>query len=304
MKRALIFPGQGSQYVGMGQDIFERHASVRELYATAQKILGYDIAKISFHGPLEELTETQITQPALFIASAAYYSLLPVNYKFELVAGHSLGEYSALFAAGVLNFEAALSIVKVRAEGMHAAGESQDGSMAAILNMSRQDVEQVCHHAAPRGIVQAANFNSPGQIVISGETAAVYYAMEVAKNLGARKAVALNVSGAFHSPLMAPAVADLRRILDQTEFKPAAVPVIANVTAQPATDPGQIKELLLRQLESPVLWEDSVKTMLQLQVEDFVEIGPGRVLQGLIRRIERKAQVSGISSLEQLEGIA
>jgi len=303
MKRTLVFPGQASQFVGMGRDIYDAHDSIRGLYAEAQDILGYDIADLTFNGPLESLTETRVTQPALFITSSAFFSLLPEAFDFHLVAGHSLGEYSALYATGVLSFSDALAIVKVRAEGMQAAGQAQKGTMAAILNMSREDIENICLQASQRGIVQAANFNSPGQIVISGEEAAVNYAMEIARELGARKVVALNVSGAFHSPLMAPATEALRESIAAATFNQAKVPVIANVDAEPTQDPGIIQENLIKQLESPVLWEDSVQTMLKAGATEFVEIGPGRVLQGLIRRIERSAQVAGVGTLEQLEAL-
>ncbi|MCF7824565.1 MAG: ACP S-malonyltransferase [Candidatus Marinimicrobia bacterium] len=288
----------------MGQDVFDRFESVRSLYSTARDILGFDLSDISFNGPLEALTETRVTQPALFANSAVLFSLLPHSFEFQLVAGHSLGEYSALYAAGVLSFEDALSIVKVRAEGMQAAGESQDGSMAAILNMTREDIEKVCQNASVRGIVQAANFNSPGQVVISGETGAVHYAMEIARNLGARKVVELKVSGAFHSPLMAPAVSGLKKIIAASTFNVAKVPVIANVDASPTTDPEKIQSNLIKQLESPVLWEDSVETMIREGISEYVEIGPGRVLQGLIRRIHGDAQCLGLSNLEQLEAIS
>ncbi len=304
MKRALVFPGQASQFVGMGQDVFKKNESVQKLYAQANEILGFDVTDIAFNGPLEALTETKVTQPALFVTSAVLVSLLPKSFKFHMTAGHSLGEFSALFAAGVLSFDDALSIVKVRAEGMQAAGEAQSGTMAAILNMSRKDVAKICKHGEARGIVQAANYNSPGQIVISGETVAVHYAMEIAKNLGARKVVPLNVSGAFHSPLMAPAKVNLQAIIDKTEFKPATVPLVANVNAKPTTDPDRIKNNLLEQLENPVLWEDSVEFMVKDGISEFVEVGPGRVLQGLIKRIKRDAVTSGIGTQEQLEAIA
>ncbi len=303
MTRALVFPGQASQFVRMGQNTFNKYPSVQSMYKTAEEILGFDIADITFNGPLESLTETKVTQPALFIVSAAFFSLLPSTYKFEWVAGHSLGEYSALYAAGVLSFEDALRIVKVRAEGMQAAGEAQSGAMAAILNMSREDIQKVCLHGSQRGVVQAANFNSPGQIVISGEQEAVHYAMEIAKNLGARKAMALNVSGAFHSPLMAPAKPNLELAIEAVTFNTPKIPIIANVDAEPTTDVQRIKQNLLDQLEQPVLWEDSVLRMIKDGVDEFVEVGPGRVLQGLIKRIERQANISGIGSLEQLEAI-
>jgi [acyl-carrier-protein] S-malonyltransferase len=279
MKRALVFPGQASQYVGMGQDIFDKHQLIRDMYTTANEMLGFDVADISFNGPLEALTETRVTQPALFVASVALFSLLPKSFNFSMTAGHSLGEFSALFAAGVLSFEDALAIVKVRSEGMQAAGESQSGTMAAILNMSREDIAKVCKHATARGIVQAANFNSPGQIVISGETTAVHYAMEIAKNLGARKALALNVSGAFHSPLMSPAKANLEAIIKKTNFNKARVPVIANVDASPTSDPVKIKSNLIDQLEHPVVWGGTIRYMVRDGVDEIVEIGPGKVLQ-------------------------
>lgn len=304
MKRALVFPGQASQYVGMGQDIFDKHQSIKEKYATAKDILGFNVADISFNGPLEALTETRVTQPALFVISAALFSLLPKSYDFSVTAGHSLGEFSALFAAGVLSFEDALTIVKVRSEGMQAAGESQNGTMAAILNMSREDVAKVCKHAAMRGIVQPANFNSPGQIVISGEIVAVHYAMEIAKNLGARKALALNVSGAFHSPLMAPAKKKLSAIIEKIEFHQARVPVVANVDATPTSDPQKIKTNLINQLQSPVLWEDTIQYMVSDGVDEIIEIGPGKVLQGLVKRISPETATSGIATQEQVEALS
>ncbi len=304
MKRALVFPGQASQYVGMGQDIFDKHQSIKDMYATANDILGFDVAEISFNGPMEALTETRVTQPALFVASSALFSLLPKSFNFSMTAGHSLGEYSALFAAGVLSFEDALSIVKIRSQGMQSAGEKQGGTMAAILNMSREKVNKVCEHAAIRGIVQVANFNSPGQIVISGETKAVHYAMEIAKNLGARKALALNVSGAFHSPLMSSAKADLSTIVNKTKFNKARVPVIANVDASPSSDPGKIKTNLIKQLENPVLWEDTIEYMVRDGVNEIVEVGPGKVLQGLIKRINRDVATGGIATQAQVEALS
>ena len=303
MKRALVFPGQASQYVGMAQDIFDRYESVRSMYATAREILGYDIADVTFNGPLEALTETRVTQPALFITSAAFFALLPPDLNFEMTAGHSLGEYSALYAAGVLSFEDALAIVKVRAEEMQTAGETQGGTMAAILNQSREEIEKICLHASKRGIVQAANFNSPGQIVISGATDAVHYAMDIARTLGVRKVIGLNVSGAFHSPLMASAKPGLMAAIAAVRFNKARVPVVANVNARLTTDPDEIKSNLMEQLERPVLWEDSVQTMLAEGCTDFLEVGPGRVLQGLIRRINSEASIHGVGSMEDLEGL-
>lgn len=303
MKRAFVFPGQASQEVGMAQDIYQAKDSVKKLYKKANEILGFDVAKLSFEGPLEKLTETKVTQPAIFIASAAFTSLLPKSFSCHMTAGHSLGEFTALYAAGVLSFEDALRIVKVRAEAMQIAGEEKPGTMAALINLSREDLELVVKHSSLRGIVQAANFNAPGQIVISGETVAVKYAMEAAKTAGAKKALELAVSGAFHSPLMEGAKDALQRVIRTAEFKPAKIPVYCNVDAQPTTDPEQLKENLVKQLDAPVLWEDSVSQMVADGAAEFVEIGPGRVLQGLVRRINREVTVRGIGSLEDLEGL-
>ncbi len=303
MKRALVFPGQASQYVGMAKDIYDKHESIKQMYATANEILGFNVAKVSFNGPLEDLTKTKITQPALFVTSAAFFSLLPDGFEFEMTAGHSLGEFSALYAAGVLSFEDALAIVKVRAEGMQAAGKAHKGTMAAILNQSREQVAKICENGSKRGVVQPANYNSPGQIVISGDVEGVHFAMEVAKSMGVRKVIGLNVSGAFHSPLMAPAKAGLAEAIGKATFHPARVPVIANVNAQPVTDPDQIKQNLIDQLENPVLWEDSVLKMKDSGITHYTEVGPGKVLQGLIRRIDPDSSVSGLGTLEDLEGL-
>lgn len=303
-KRALVFPGQASQEVGMASDIHEAHAAVREMYQVAEGILGYDIAKLSFEGPIEALTETRVTQPAIFTASVAYASLLPESFEYHVAAGHSLGEFSALVAAEVLDFETALSIVKVRAEGMQQAGEDNPGTMAALLNLEREDIERVCNQASSQGIVQAANFNSPGQIVISGEKAAVHYAMELAKEVGARKVVELNVSGAFHSPLMSSAKEALVAAVDAASFNEARVPVYCNYTAKAESNSDLLKENIIAQLENPVLWEDTILQMVSDGVSTFTEVGPGRVLQGLIRRIKRDAEISGIQSLEQVEALS
>ena len=303
MKRAFIFPGQASQEVGMAQDIYEAHDSIKKLYKKAGEILGFNVANISFEGPFEALTETKVTQPAIFTASAALFSLLPKTYTFDMTAGHSLGEFTALFAAGVMSFEDALKIVKVRAEAMQIAGEEKAGTMAAIINLSREDMQLVIKHSQLKGIVQTANFNAPGQIVISGEKEAVKYAMEAAKTAGAKKALELSVSGAFHSPLMESAKDALKRVIRTVEFKTAKVPVYCNVDGLGTTDPKKLEENLILQIDSPVLWEDSVNQMVSDGATEFVEIGPGRVLQGLVKRINREVAVRGISNLAEIKGL-
>lgn len=302
-KRAFIFPGQASQEVGMAQDIYEAHDSIKKLYKKAGEILGFNVANISFEGPFEALTETKVTQPAIFIASAALFSLLPKTFTFDMTAGHSLGEFTALFAAGVMSFEDALKIVKVRAEAMQIAGEEKAGTMAAIINLSREDMQLVIKHSQLKGIVQTANFNAPGQIVISGEKEAVKYAMEAAKTAGAKKALELSVSGAFHSPLMESAKDALKRVIRTVEFKTAKVPVYCNVDGLGTTDPKKLEENLILQIDSPVLWEDSVNQMVSDGATEFVEIGPGRVLQGLVKRINREVAVRGISNLAEIKGL-
>ncbi len=304
MKRALVFPGQASQEVGMAQDIYAAHDRIRKLYRGANDILGFDIAKLSFEGPLESLTETKVTQPAIFVASAAYYSLLPKAFTFDMTAGHSLGEFTALYAAGSLSFADALQIVRVRAEAMQIAGEEQAGTMAAIINLGQEDLDLVIKHSSLRGVVQAANFNAPGQVVISGDKEAVRYAMEAAKTAGAKKAIELNVGGAFHSPLMLSAKEALARIIRTVTFRPAQVPVYCNVNARSTTKPDELSENLIRQIDSPVLWENSVNQMLKDGATEFVEIGPGRVLQGLVKRVNRDVAVKGIGTKEDLEELS
>lgn len=298
MAKVFLFPGQGSQYVGMGKDLVENDTSAVEIYEKANEILGFDISRISFEGPEEELRKTQYTQPAIFTHSVVIDHLIQARgEKPAAVAGHSLGEFSALVSAGSLSFEDALKIVKVRSEEMAKAGSIQPGSMAAILGATDEQLEQIC---AQDGVVVPANVNAPGQIVISGEAEAVARAVATAKEIGVRRALPLNVSGAFHSPLMTPARAKLAEILDQVVFKNAAVPVYQNVTGSAVTDAAEIRENILKQLENPVLWAQSITQMAEDGFTDFVELGPGKVLQGLLRRINSELTGSGVDTYDQV----
>lgn len=303
-KNAFIFPGQASQYVGMGKDLVEKYEIARDLYEKADDILGFKLSHISFEGPEEELKQTRVTQPAIFVHSVIVYSLLAEkDFYPELVAGHSLGEYSALVAADALNFESALELVKLRAELMQQAGEQNPGTMAAILGLSSTDLETVCKEAEKYGVVQPANYNSPLQIVISGSVSGVQRAMELAKESGAKKVVPLVVSGAFHSPLMESAQEGLKEKLEATQFEKAKIPVYTNVTAKPVTDPGEIKEFLFKQLTFPVRWAESMQNMTDDGAESFYEVGPKNVLKGLMRSIDRKIPVATIGTVEEIESI-
>jgi [acyl-carrier-protein] S-malonyltransferase len=303
-KKAFIFPGQASQYVGMGKDIFEKYEIARDFYEKADEILGFELSQISFEGPEDELKQTRITQPAIFVHSVVVYSLLAEKQFYpDLVAGHSLGEYSALVAAGSLNFQSALKVVKLRAELMQQAGEQNPGTMAAILGLSSDDLESICKDAAEYGVVQPANYNSPLQIVISGSEDGVQKAMELAKENGAKKVVPLVVSGAFHSPLMESAQNGLKEKLESTTFEKAKIPVYNNVTSKPVTEPNEIKELLFKQLTFPVRWAESMQNMINSGAEKFYEVGPKNVLKGLMRSIDRKIPVATIGTPEEIESI-
>jgi [acyl-carrier-protein] S-malonyltransferase len=290
---ALVFPGQGSQYVGMAKDLFDNSASSRELLQRADDVLGISLTRICFEGPEDELRQTRNTQPAIFIHSIAALRILR-DADAGMVAGHSLGEYSALVAADALSFEDALRLVRLRGELMQKAGEEQKGTMAAVVGLEPGLLEAVCDEASAAGIVQPANFNSPGQTVISGSVEGVRRAMALAKERGAKLVKELVVSGAFHSPLMASASEGLLRALEKTQIADARIPVYTNVTAEPVRSAAEIRSLLHRQLTSPVRWEQSVRNMVRDGARQFTEVGPGKVLQGLVKRISPEVAVVGV----------
>jgi len=300
MKRALVFPGQGSQYVGMGKDLFERNFDARKIFERADEALGFSLSKLCFEGSDEELKQTKNTQPALFVHSLAVFAMLK-QYSFDMVAGHSLGEYTALVVAGALSFEDGLKLVRLRGELMQNAGAENPGTMAAIIGLESELVKKICEEAKIAGIVQPANFNSPGQIVISGSVNGVRKAMEIAKQHGAKMTKELSVSGAFHSPLMDSAVKGLEQGLENVTIYDARVPVYSNVTALPITSAQEIRSALVRQLTNSVRWEESVRNMIADGATEFVEIGAGKVLQGLIKRINSNVAVHGIEKLSDIE---
>ncbi len=299
-KRAFIFPGQGSQYVGMAKDLFENSIEAKEMILTAEEAIGQPLSNKMFYGPEESLKQTEITQPAIFAHSVVLSSLLR-RLTPDMVAGHSLGEYSALVAADAIQFYEAAKLVGVRGRAMQSAGVTNPGTMAAIIGMEPAKVEEICETASAKGVVQPANFNSPGQIVISGSVEGVHEAMNLAKEAGAKLVKELVVSGAFHSPLMKPAEEELEKVMAQTHFYDAKVPVYSNVTAKPSTDAEELKKNLLLQITYPVRWEETIRNMIEDGADEFVEIGPGKVLQGLIKRIDRSVKVYGIEKFEDLQ---
>ncbi len=284
MKKAYVFPGQGSQFTGMAKDLYDSNVQAHEMMERANEILGFRITDIMFEGSPEELKQTKVTQPAIFLHSVVMAKCLP-DFAPDMVAGHSLGEFSALVAAGAMDFEDGLRLVAIRAMAMQKACEMNPGAMAAVLALETGKVEEVCD--ACEGIVVAANYNCDGQIVISGEKDAVERACAMMKEAGAKRALPLPVGGAFHSPLMEPARTELAEGIEKTAFKTPVCPVYQNVTALPSTDPEEIKKNLLLQLTSPVRWTQSVRNMVADGADEFVELGPGTVLQGLISKIIR-----------------
>lgn len=280
--KAYMFPGQGSQFPGMAKDLYEGNADVRKMFDRADEILGFCITDIMFNGTAEDLKQTKVTQPAIFLHSVAL-ALSQPEFKPDMVAGHSLGEFSALVVAGAMDFEDGLKLVSIRANAMQKACELVPGTMAAVLALDSEKIEEIC--AQVDGVVVAANYNCDGQVVISGEREAVDKACVLLKEAGARRALPLPVGGAFHSPLMEPAAAELAEGIEKTTFREPICPVYQNVTALPATDPDQIKANLLAQLTSPVRWTQTVKNMLADGADHFVESGPGKVLQGLVGKI-------------------
>jgi [acyl-carrier-protein] S-malonyltransferase len=306
MATAFVFPGQGSQKVSMGHDLFTSSEVGKKYFDLANEIMEIDIQNIIFNGPEEKLKETQYTQPAIYIVSVILgHILLEKGLQPDMVAGHSLGEYSACTIAGSLAFETGLSLVKLRAESMQDAGITNPGTMAAIIGMTDEDVISMCNTiSSDESVVVAANFNCPGQVVISGDINAVHEAMGKAHDLGARMAKELNVSGAFHSPLMDPAKKRLSAALDTIEINTATMPVYANVTAQPTTEVDELRSNLKNQLDCPVKWHETIDNMKSAGATEMMEVGPGRVLQGLTRRIDKKLISKGVETLEQIEGIA
>jgi [acyl-carrier-protein] S-malonyltransferase len=293
---AFVFPGQGSQYVGMGKDLYEQIPEARQRFDQADAVLGFSLSKICFAGPEEELKQTKNTQPAIFLHSMVAAKLFRGEHA-TMAAGHSLGEYSALVYAGALTFEDGLRLVRLRGELMQQAGIEQPGTMAAVVGLEPNVVDDVCRTASSAGIVRSANFNAPGQIVVSGSVAGVRKAMELAKERGAKLVKELPVSGAFHSPLMEFAGSGLRSALEKTSISDAAIPVYANVTARPVQKAEEIRRLLYEQLTNPVRWEETVTNMALDGAGMFVEIGPGKVLQGLIKRIRSDVATRGIEKL-------
>ena len=280
--KAYVFPGQGSQFPGMGKDLYENSAAARAVFDKAGEVLGFDIVKIMFEGSDEQLRETSVTQPSIFIHSVAAARAIE-DFAPDMVAGHSLGEFSALVASGALGYEDALRLVAARANAMNEACRQNPGKMAAIINLDDATVRKICDET--EGIVVPANYNSPGQVVISGEADAIDRACKAAKAAGAKRALPLPVGGAFHSPLMEPARAALAKAIDRTQFRVPICPIFQNVDSLPHTDPAEIKANLIAQLTGPVLWSQSVLNMHQAGATDFTELGPGSVLTNLIGRI-------------------
>lgn len=290
--KAYIFPGQGSQFVEMGKSLYESNKEAQELFERANEQLGFRITDIMFEGDAEALKQTEVTQPAIFIHSVITAQVLKDAFDAKAVAGHSLGEFSALVAAGVLSFEDGLSLVSKRAMAMQRACGIERGTMAAVLGLEDKIVEEVC--ASADGVVVAANYNCPGQLVISGAFEAVERACETLKEAGARRALLLPVGGAFHSPLMEPAREELASAIESTPFNAPKVPIYQNVTATAVTELETLKENLVAQLTAPVKWTQSVQKMWRDGFDQYVECGPGNVLQGLVKKIEREAEVSSV----------
>ena len=299
-KRAFLFPGQGSQYVGMAKDLFDKSVEAKEMIKTADDAIGVNLSYIMFNGPEDQLRQTQYTQPAIFLHSVVLAGMIR-TLDFEAAAGHSLGEYSALVATRSIQFYDAVKLVRKRGLAMQKAGKDNPGTLAAIVGLNPASVEEFCSQASAEGIVQCANFNSPGQIVISGSVNGVRKAMELCKSGGAKMVKELVVSGAFHSPLMQSAKDSLLESLISAPIYDSKVPVYANVTAKPVFQKEEIKDLLHQQVTAPVRWEETINNMINDGIEEFCEIGPGKVLQGLVKRINPDVRCFGIDKYEDVE---
>jgi [acyl-carrier-protein] S-malonyltransferase len=299
-KKAFLFPGQGSQYVGMANDLYENSVEAKEMIKTADDALGINLSYVMFNGPEDQLKQTEFTQPAIFLHSVVLLSIIRTLH-IEASAGHSLGEYSALVAAGAIQFYDAVKLVRTRGKAMQQAGLEKPGTMAAVIGLESAKVIECCNEAAQIGIVQCANINSPGQIVISGSVEGVKKAMELCKSRGAKLVKELIVSGAFHSPLMESAQNTLLDELNNTNIYDARHPVYANVTAQPVVKKEEIKKLLFEQLTSPVRWEETIVNMINDGTDEFYEVGPGKVLQGLVKRINPDVKCYSIDKYSDVE---
>lgn len=289
--KAFVFPGQGAQFVGMGKDLYENNPEAKEMFEKANEILGFRITDLMFEGTDEDLRQTKVTQPAIFLHSVILAKTMGEEFDPAMVAGHSLGEFSALVAAGALSFEDGVRLVSARAQAMQKACEINPSTMAAVLALPDEKVEEIC--AGVEGTVVCANYNCPGQIVISGEVEAIDAACAKLLEAGAKRALKLKVGGGFHSPCMEPARAELAKAIEATEFHTPSVPVYQNVDAKPHTDPAEIKANLVAQLTAPVRWTQSVRNMVEDGADCFVEVGPGKVLQGLVGKIAKGVAVDG-----------
>jgi [acyl-carrier-protein] S-malonyltransferase len=291
--KAYIFPGQGAQFVGMGKDLYDQHDEARQLFEQANQILGFRITDLMFNGTDEDLKQTNVTQPAIFLHSVILAKVAGAGFKPEMVAGHSLGEFSALVSAGALSFEDGLKLVAARANAMQKACELQPSTMAAVLGLDDFTVEDICQQVSE--VVVPANYNCPGQLVISGTIAGVELACEKLKAAGAKRALLLNVGGAFHSPLMEAARVELQQAILNTDIKEPVCPIYQNIDAKPYTDATLIKENLIAQLTGPVRWTQTVMHMLKDGATSFTEVGPGNVLQGLVKKVDRAAETASLA---------
>lgn len=304
-KTVLMFPGQASQYVGMAKDLYAHSPDVKALYKLASQEIGEDIARLSFEGPVEKLKETRYTQPAILLHSLSVLKILKEALpKFDFACGHSLGEYGALAVSGALSFEDALKAVVKRAALMEEACRKNPGTMAAIIGLEESKLEQICKDASKKGTVVPANFNSKNQIVISGEIEAVKHACDIAKTAGAKRALLLEVGGAFHSPLMRPAQDGLKKYLDNVKLNEPSVLVVANVTAQPVKNAAEIKKLLVEQITAPVRWAQTMEFLTQNEVTTIIEIGPGKVLSGMAKRDMPTEKIINLDTLSDIESFA